>query len=70
MAKVGLDRKAIRDYIASQTFQTVVGPIRFEGGENVATPGTVSQWQKGEFQVVWPEARATAPLVFPKPVWQ
>jgi branched-chain amino acid transport system substrate-binding protein len=70
VAKVGLDRKAIRDYIASQTFQTVVGPIRFEGGENVATPGTVSQWQAGEFQVVWPEARATAKPVVPKPAWK
>ncbi len=67
---VGLDRKAIRDYIAGHEFQTVVGPIRFQGSENVATPGTVSQWQKGEFQVVWPPERATAQLVFPKPAWK
>jgi branched-chain amino acid transport system substrate-binding protein len=67
---VGLDRKALRDYIAGHEFQTVVGPIRFQGGENVATPGTVSQWQGGEFQVVWPPDRATAQLVFPKPAWK
>jgi len=67
---VGLDRRAICDYIASHEFQTVVGPIRFEGSENVATPGTVSQWQKGEFHVVWPPQRATAQLVFPKPAWK
>lgn len=67
---VGLDRKAIRDYIAAHEFQTVVGPIRFQGGENVATPGTVSQWQAGEFQVVWPPERATAAPVFPKPAWK
>ena len=66
---VGLDRKAVRDYIAGHEFQTVVGPIRFDGGENVATPGTVSQWQSGEFQVVWPPDRATASLIFPKPAW-
>jgi branched-chain amino acid transport system substrate-binding protein len=29
----------------------------------------VSQWQKGEFEVVWPKARATAPLVAQKPAW-
>jgi branched-chain amino acid transport system substrate-binding protein len=29
----------------------------------------VSQWQKGEFEVVWPKAIATAPLVPAKPAW-
>ena len=32
-------------------------------------PGSVGQWQKGEFEVVWPKARATAPLLTPKPAW-
>jgi branched-chain amino acid transport system substrate-binding protein len=68
--KVGLDRKAIRDYVAGHEFQTIVGPIRFQDGENVATPGTVGQWQKGEFEVVWPAGRATAQPVFPKPAWK
>jgi branched-chain amino acid transport system substrate-binding protein len=35
----------------------------------VATPGVVSQWQNGEFEVVWPPDRATAPALFPKPSW-
>ena len=43
--------------------------IKFNGSENVGTPGTVSQWQKGEFEVVWPKARATAPLMVAKPAW-
>jgi branched-chain amino acid transport system substrate-binding protein len=68
--KVGLDRKAIREMIASNEFDTIIGKIRFKDGENVAFPGTVSQWQKGEFEVVWPRERATAPLTFPKPEWQ
>ena len=68
--KVGLDRKALREHIASNEFDTIIGKIRFKDGENIATPGIVSQWQKGEFEVVWPTARATAPALFPKPAWK
>jgi branched-chain amino acid transport system substrate-binding protein len=68
--KVGLDRKALREHIASHEFDTIIGKIRFKDGENVATPGIVSQWQKGEFEVVWPKDRATAPVLFPKPAWK
>jgi branched-chain amino acid transport system substrate-binding protein len=67
--KVGLDRKAIRDYVANTEHDTILGKIKFTGSENVGTPGSVSQWQKGEFEVVWPKARATAPLVTQKPAW-
>lgn len=69
VAKVGLDRKAIRDFVAGTEHSTILGPVRFAGSENVGTPGTVGQWQKGEFEVVWPKARATAPLVPAKPAW-
>ncbi|MGE0802060.1 MAG: amino acid ABC transporter substrate-binding protein [Lautropia sp.] len=67
--QVGLDRKAIRDYVANTTHKTIIGDVRFTGSENTATPGTVSQWQKGEFEVVWPKALATAPLNPAKPAW-
>jgi branched-chain amino acid transport system substrate-binding protein len=70
VAKVGLDRKAIRDYIASTTHKTIMGDIKFTGSENTATPGTVSQWQNGEFEVVWPQKVATAKLVAAKPAWK
>lgn len=69
VAKVGLDRKAIRDFVAGGEHSTILGKIKFVGSENVGTPGTVGQWQKGEFEVVWPKANATAPLVAPKPAW-
>ncbi len=69
VARVGLDRKAIRDYVAGTTHDTSVGKIRFAGSENVGTPGTVSQWQRGEFEVVWPKGSATAPLNPAKPAW-
>jgi branched-chain amino acid transport system substrate-binding protein len=68
--KVGLDRKALREHIASAEFDTIVGKMKFKDGENVSTPGIVSQWQKGEFEVVWPKDRATAPVLFPKPAWK
>ncbi len=67
--KVGLDRARIRAHIAGTEFDTVIGKIRFKNGENVSTPGVVSQWQSGEFEVVWPPQRATAPSLFPKPAW-
>ena len=64
----GLDRKAIRDFIANNTHKTILGDIKFVGSENVGTPGTVGQWQKGEFEVVWPQKVATAKLIA-KPAW-
>ena len=69
VARHGLDRKAIRDYVANNEHNTIIGKIRFNGSENVGTPGSVSQWQKGEFEVVWPKSIATASLVAPKPAW-
>jgi len=69
VARVGLDRKAIRDFVAGNTHKTILGDVRFQGSENVGVPGTVGQWQKGEFEVVWPRNRATAPLNPNKPAW-
>ncbi len=70
VGKVGLDRKAIRDYVANNEHGTILGKIKFNGSENVGTPGTVSQWQNGEFEVVWPKAVATAALNPNKPAWK
>ncbi len=68
--QVGLDRKAMRDYIANTTHKTIIGDVKFTGSENTATPGTVSQWQNGEFEVVWPPKLATAKLNPSKPAWK
>ena len=68
--KVGLDRKALRDYIAGNEFTTIIGKIRFKNGENISTPGVVSQWQGREFEVVWPPDRATSSALHPKPNWK
>jgi len=68
--KVGLDRKALRDAIAGGEFDTIIGKVRFKDGENVTTPGVVSQWQGGEFEVVWPPQRSTGPSMYPKPAFR
>ncbi|HSB98687.1 MAG TPA: amino acid ABC transporter substrate-binding protein [Burkholderiaceae bacterium] len=70
VGKVGLDRKAIRDYVANTEHNTIIGKVKFTGSENTATPGTVSQWQNGEFEVVWPKNVATAALNPNKPAWK
>ena len=70
VAKVGLDRKALRDHIATTNYKTIIGDVKFTGSENTATPGTVGQWQNGEFEVVWPANVATAKLNPSKPAWK
>lgn len=67
--KAGLDRKAIRDYIATSEFSTIVGKVRFNGSE-ANIPGTYGQWQNGRFELVWPPERKTANIVAPKPEWK
>jgi len=69
VAAVGLDRKAIRDRIAKNEFNTIIGKIHFNGSE-VSVPGTVGQWEKGEFEIVWPASMATAKLNPNKPAWK
>jgi branched-chain amino acid transport system substrate-binding protein len=68
-AEVGLDRAKIKAMLDATEFQTVAGPIKFAKGENVTTPGMVGQWQKGEFEILWPKSWATGAPVVPKPAW-
>ena len=54
----------------TSSYKTIIGDVKFTGSENTATPGTVSQWQNGEFEVVWPPKLATAKLNAQKPAWR
>jgi branched-chain amino acid transport system substrate-binding protein len=56
--------------VAKGTHKTIVGDIKFTGSENTATPGSVGQWQNGEFEVVWPQSIATAKLNPVKAAWK
>jgi len=66
VGKVGLDKEKLRQTIASDTFQTIDGPVKFEGVVNVSTPTMFLQYQNGVFEIVWPKSEATAQLIGPK----
>lgn len=63
VAKAGLDHSALRKAISTGTFETIDGPVRFDGVKNVETPVMFLQVQGATTQVVWPEKEASAPLV-------
>jgi branched-chain amino acid transport system substrate-binding protein len=65
-----LDQTKIRDVIATKTFTTAMGPMKFVNGFNTTTPGEIGQWQKGVFEIIDPGKKRTAPPIYPKPAWQ
>ena len=67
-----LDHDKIKDILATEKFDTVVGELWFENGGVPAEcyPGQVGQWQNGIFEVVAPTDKATNDPLIPKPKWQ
>ncbi|MCF4167372.1 amino acid ABC transporter substrate-binding protein [Zavarzinia compransoris] len=68
VAKVGLDHEKLREVISTDTFDTIKGPIKFDGNDNVATKPGLLQVQNGELEIVWPKEIATATFK-PKQGW-
>jgi branched-chain amino acid transport system substrate-binding protein len=68
VAKAGLDKEKLRDTIASGTFETINGPVKFEGVQNAITPTAFLQIQKGKLELVWPKSIATSQFE-PKKEW-
>jgi branched-chain amino acid transport system substrate-binding protein len=76
LEKVGkVDQKAMRDAIAAEKLDTVLGPTWFTifggGGGLLAKechPGEIGQWQNGVCEIVGGNI-TTAPYVYPKPAW-
>jgi branched-chain amino acid transport system substrate-binding protein len=68
VAVAGLDHEKLRETIATQTFDTINGPVRFEGVVNVSTPTGFLQIQDGEAQIIWPPEVATSKFK-PKGPW-
>lgn len=60
VAKAGLDKEKLRSVIASETFDTINGPVAFKGVESTWPPTGFLQIQDGEIHIVWPENIATA----------
>jgi len=76
-----LDQDVLRDYIATNHFNTILGDTYFEMfGENggglmvkETHPGEIGQWKDGVCEIVgggdWPATTLTADFVYPKPDW-
>jgi len=62
------NRKAVVAYIKSHTFDTVVGPMKFENQNNKRF-WTVGQWQGGTYYGVASTGRPGAKPVKLKPNW-
>jgi len=66
-----LDQTKIRDILATEHFDTVLGDTWYENGllAKDSHPGEVGQWINEEYEVVGPTDKATADFVYPKPEW-
>jgi len=67
-----LDQATIRDIMATETFETALGPTWFDENHNLAEechPGEIGQWINGEWEVILPKDKATAEPIYPKPPW-
>jgi len=74
-----LDQKVIRDIMAKETFNTVLGPTHYENGlmAKESHTGEMGQWQNGKVEIIGYKGvektmknyKATAELVYPKPAW-
>ena len=63
------EKEKLTAALAASTFSDhfmPYGPTRFEGGQNQGAHASAQQIQKGDIAVVWPEAFADAPAVFPR----
>ena len=70
-ATKSFDQDKIRDWLHSNTVNTVEGPLRWD--ETGAPQGQflVAQWQSGNTEIVLPPNLATSKnIVFPKPNWK
>ena len=66
-----LNHKKIRDIIATEKFDTILGPTWFENQmlAKDCYQGQIGQWQKGIFEVIDPGPKRTAKPIYPKPPW-
>jgi branched-chain amino acid transport system substrate-binding protein len=66
-----LNRDKVRDAIASTNVMTIMGPMKFKptGRGEGKYLQTISQWQNGNDELIWPKDQASAPLAYPMPPW-
>jgi branched-chain amino acid transport system substrate-binding protein len=69
--KYGLNREKVRNALATETFDTIMGKAKFLPGDYLDVPGQgfIGQWQGDVIdEVVWPLDVASAPPII-KPPW-
>lgn len=65
-----LDQKKIRDVMATEKFDTALGPYWYDKDRYLVNhPGEIGQWQDGVFEVIDPGPKRTAAPLYPKPNW-
>ena len=65
-----LDQTKIRDIMAVKTYDTAMGPMKFDKIHfNTTFPGHIGQWQNGAWEIIDPGKKRTAKPAFPKPEW-
>lgn len=60
VAKNGLNKEKIREFVAKETFETINGKVKFDGVQNSITPTAFVQYQQGKLQIIWPASIATS----------
>ena len=68
VAAAGLDYEAMREHLVATTYDTIMGPIRFEKQSNVSTQPGISQIQNGVPELIYPPSIATSTFQ-PKASW-
>ena len=63
-----IDRAAIINEINNGSFETIIGKVKLEGGQNTNV-WTVGQWQGNDFFGISPVAKAGAKAPIDKPKW-
>ena len=64
-----IDNAALIEELHQGTYQTVVGPIRFDEVGRPQGSYMLLQWQGDNFEIIGPADRAAAEAIWPKPEW-
>lgn len=64
-----LDDDVLRDYVAQNEFQTVIGALSWDEAGRPKPNILLIQWQDGKQEIIRPALAATAQPVYPMPSW-
>jgi len=67
-----LNKDKVRSAIATTNMMTIMGPMKFKpnGRGEGKYVQTMTQWQNGKDELIWPKDQASAPLAYPMPPWK